>query len=91
MLTVTTQAGVEEDKVKSLVHSMTPNAKLTYALAGTQKFELPTADVSLASIFETIGGAEKNGVSIRDWGISNATLEEVFIAFAKERGVEGGS
>ena len=34
--------------------------------------------------------AAKQQVTVLDWGVANATLEEVFIKFAKSLGVEGG-
>jgi ABC-type multidrug transport system ATPase subunit len=93
VLTVTCVPGQEEEqKVDALVKRLTAGATLTYALAGTRRYELPVGEVSLASVFDVIGGASVRGeAQLLDWGVSNATLEEVFIAFAKERGVEGGN
>ncbi|KAL6779222.1 ABCA3A [Auxenochlorella protothecoides x Auxenochlorella symbiontica] len=73
-----------------LVLSMSPNARQTYALAGTRKYELPVADVTLAEVFNEMTAAS-NHLTILDWGIANATLEEVFIKFAKDLGVKGGN
>jgi ABC-type multidrug transport system ATPase subunit len=85
ILQITTTAGEEqEEKVRRMVmERLTKRAKVTYALAGTQKFELPAGDVTLAQVFEEVGrGGGDGGLKILDWGVHNATLEEVFIDLA---------
>ncbi|CAI5478439.1 unnamed protein product [Closterium sp. Yama58-4] len=82
VFTVTTPPD-EEEAAAELAKSLSPNAKKVYSLAGTQKFELPTADVNMADVFETVAEA-KARISIRAWGIANTTLEDVFISIAKE-------
>lgn len=69
---------------------MSPAAVQTYALAGTQRYELPTSEVSIGSVFAAVDRA-KSQFTILDWGISSATLEEVFIKLARSLGVEGGA
>lgn len=78
--------------VDALVYGMSPNAKMVYSLAGTRKYEIPTSEVSLAEVFESMEGAAgtAGGLTVLDWGVANATLEEVFIRFAKSIGAEGG-
>ncbi|EFN57407.1 hypothetical protein CHLNCDRAFT_30336 [Chlorella variabilis] len=73
----------------ALVLGMSPGARLTYALAGTRKYELPVGEVTLPDVFAVMEEAKKK-VTVLDWGVSNATLEEVFIKFAKSIGAEGG-
>ena len=152
MFTLTVAPG-HEDAAKAFVMHMSPNARLTYELGGTVKYELPTADVSLARVFDAMATAKTQmqasrsvgvagGVSrwrgaalachlagrtacvpfclpsayspvmrpahllacppaclnrvthtrtrsqVLDWGVANATLEEVFIKFAREIGAE---
>ncbi|CAI5486916.1 unnamed protein product [Closterium sp. Naga37s-1] len=82
VFTVTTPPE-EEEAAAELAKSLSPNAKKVYSLAGTQKFELPTADVNMADVFATVAEA-KARISIRAWGIANTTLEDVFISIAKE-------
>ncbi len=53
-----------------------------YALGGTQKFEVPVEDTSLDVVFQRLT-ASKDNLKIRDWGIANTTLEEVFIKIAR--------
>jgi len=75
----------QEAAARALVLSMSPSATLTYALGGTLKYELPTTEVTLSKVFEAIN-ASKDQLTIVDWGVANATLEEVFIKLAKSAG-----
>lgn len=91
VFTITSDPKYEAD-VDEFVKNLCPNARRTYSLAGTQKYELPSKDISLDQIFAAMEGAqESKSLSILDWGVSNATLEEVFIKFAKEMGLQGGN
>lgn len=64
---------------------MCPGARQTYALNGTQKYELPTSEVTLARVFDVM--QQPHGeLDVVDWGVANATLEEVFIKFCKGTG-----
>ena len=65
---------------------ISPNAVLTYALGGTLKYELPNTDVSLSEVFTAMKEAKetRGSLQILDWGVANATLEEVFIKFARQ-------
>lgn len=67
----------EEAAADDLVRSLSPGARLTYALAGTRKYELPTDEVSLVAVFEAMSTAKAKGLSVKDWGVANVTLEEV--------------
>ena len=81
-----------ESSLDALVRRISPSARLTYAVGCTLKFELPTSEVSLASVFDKMEKAVKDEeVVVLDWGVTNATLEEVFIKFAKSIGAEGGN
>ena len=126
MFTITTPPE-QEAAAHALVLHMSPGARLTYALSGTRKYELPMEEVTLpgehllllpsaadgavaihvcisinhtalnllsccraahhsAGVFDTMAAA-KSEVTVLDWGIANATLEEVFIKFSKSIGV----
>lgn len=91
VFTITTQA-LEADMqaADALVKDFSPHARKTYSLGGTQKYELPTLDISFAKIFTAMERA-KSCLTILDWGVSNSTLEEVFIKFARSLGVQGGA
>ncbi|KAL4523256.1 hypothetical protein Ndes2437B_g00384 [Nannochloris sp. 'desiccata'] len=91
VFTATTAPGGEA-AVEALVRRLSPSARLTYAVGGTRKYELLTSEVSLSTVFGEMELAVKNGqVNILDWGVANATLEEVFLKFAKSIGAEGGN
>jgi hypothetical protein len=86
VLTVTTPPE-QEAEVMVMAKSLTPNAKRIYGLSGTQKFELPKSEVSVATVFTAIEQAKKH-LEVKAWGLSDTTLEDVFIKVA--RSVEGG-
>jgi ABC-type multidrug transport system ATPase subunit len=89
VFTITTaHADADLEAADALVRSLSPGARRTYALGGTQKYELPTAEVSLSQVFATMERA-KGSLNVLDWGVANATLEEVFIKFARQIGAEG--
>ena len=46
MFTVTTPVGPDVEQAAAYVRHLCPSARATYALAGTQKYELPTSEVS---------------------------------------------
>jgi ABC-type multidrug transport system ATPase subunit len=82
----------QEAAAEALVRRLSPGARLTYSLAGTRRYELPVGEVSLSGVFEAMeaAAAAAGGLTVLDWGVANATLEEVFIKFAKSIGAEGG-
>ena len=71
----------QEQSARQLVEFMSRSAVLTYALGGTLKYELPTSEVSLSGVFEAMHNV-KQQMTVLDWGVANATLEEVFIKLA---------
>lgn len=90
VFTVTMAAG-QEQNVDALVGRLSRKARLTYEVGTTRKYELPTSEVSLSSVFEEMERAIKSEeIKVLDWGVANATLEEVFIKFAKSIGAQGG-
>lgn len=71
------------------IYNLCPTARPVYALGGTQKFELPTSDVSLQDVFSHMEDLKNNSkIDVLDWGVSNATLEEVFIKITNDAGVQ---
>lgn len=88
MFTITVPAS-QEAAAQAFVRRMSPTARLTYSVGGTLKFELPTSEVSLAAVFGAMGEA-KQQLQVLDWGVANATLEEVFIKFARQIGAKAG-
>ncbi|KAL0046688.1 hypothetical protein WJX82_007270 [Trebouxia sp. C0006] len=92
VFTVTTPVGRDVDEAAAFVQQLCPSARTTYAVGGTQKYELPTSEVSLSQVFVGMGQAQRQHLFVvLDWGVANAKLEEVFIKFAKSIGAEGGN
>lgn len=46
--------------------------------------------VSLSRVFATMAGSAATGLAVLDWAVANATLEEVFIRFARQIGAQAG-
>ncbi|KAG2649453.1 hypothetical protein PVAP13_1NG102200 [Panicum virgatum] len=82
VLTVTTAAGKEE-VVEQLVRSLCPAANRVYHISGTQKFEMPKQGLRISQVFQAMEHA-KSWLNIAAWGLSDATLEDVFVKVAKE-------
>jgi hypothetical protein len=78
-----------EDAALAVVQGMSPSAQLTYSVGGTLKFELPTSEVSLSQVFRVMATTHSK-LQVLDWGVANATLEEVFIKFARQIGAKAG-
>lgn len=78
----------QEAVAAAAVKSMSQNARLVYALGGTQKYELPLTEVEVDGVFRRMEEIKlRREVDVLDWGVSNATLEEVFIKIARDAGV----
>eukprot|EP00898_Chlorokybus_atmophyticus_P003419 jgi/Chlat1/4078/Chrsp26S04118 len=74
----------EESAAASLVRDMCPSGRLTYQLAGTLKYELPRDKIDLTTVFQTMEKAKGRGMGVRDWAVTNTTLEEVFIRICRD-------
>jgi len=68
----------KEQNVRQFINEILPYAEILNSLAGTQNFQVPRTNVRLSEVFELIEREAKN-LSIVDWGITNTTLEEVFL------------
>ncbi|GAX85307.1 hypothetical protein CEUSTIGMA_g12724.t1 [Chlamydomonas eustigma] len=77
----------EDQAARKHVLQMSPNAILTYELGGTLKYELPCSEITLSGVFEAMSHLKQN-ITVLDWGVANATLEEVFIKFARQSGIK---
>ena len=79
----------QDEKAAASIYALCPTARPVYALGGTQKFELPTKDVTLQDVFSHMENLKNNStIDVLDWGVSNATLEEVFIKITNDAGVQ---
>ena len=83
MFTVSVKEG-DEPKAQQLVAKMSKNYKETYSIAGTCKYQIPMADIQLSQIFQRVSEATASGMQIIDWGVHNASLEDVFIHLASQ-------
>ena len=76
----------DENRAAAFARSLSPNLKPTYSLAGTVKYEIPCKDIELSTVFEKVEAAKREGLEVLDWGIHNASLEDVFISLATAAG-----
>jgi len=81
VLTFSTTLDKEEEASNEVV-GLCPEAAMTYALAGTRKYELPANQVRLSVVFKRMTESKERGVVV-SWGLSSATLEDAFIKIAK--------
>ena len=83
-LTVTSSPG-QQTEISRLVAGLAEEAACTYSLGGTHKYELPANAVDLTQVFSVMDAAKYTGpVKVLDWGISHASLEEVFRNVSEE-------
>ncbi|KAJ6374149.1 hypothetical protein OIU78_029786 [Salix suchowensis] len=80
VFTMTTSVN-DEQEVEQMVRRLSPGAEKTYEMAGTQKFEMPKQEISIADVFEAVEVA-KSKFPVYAWGLSDTTLEDVFIKVA---------
>ncbi|XP_065877086.1 ABC transporter A family member 8-like isoform X2 [Euphorbia lathyris] len=79
-LTMTTSVD-EEQQVVNMVQKLSPNAEKIYNICGTQKFEMPKCEVSIADVFLAVEMA-KIRFPVSAWGLSDTSLEDVFTKVA---------
>ncbi|XP_050221368.1 ABC transporter A family member 7-like [Mercurialis annua] len=82
LFTMTTSSDCEPH-VMNLVQELFPHAERTYHISGTQKFEIPKHEVRIADVFYAVEVA-KTRFPIFAWGLSDTTLEDVFIKVAND-------
>ncbi|CAO2188698.1 unnamed protein product [Urochloa humidicola] len=82
ILTITTSPEHEE-AVERLVSWLSPGYIRIYSVSGTQKFALPRKEVGLGRVFGAVEVARRAFPVLR-WGVTDATLEDVFVRVAKE-------
>lgn len=66
-----------------MVHRLSPRVIKTYHIAGTQKFDLPKADVNISSVFRAVENAKRD-FQIHARVLADCTLEEVFIDVSRK-------
>ncbi|XP_010550619.1 PREDICTED: ABC transporter A family member 8 isoform X2 [Tarenaya hassleriana] len=81
VFTMTASPEHEREVEKLVYEDLSGNAKKIYQISGTQKFELPKQEVKMADVFQAVEKA-KNRFPVFAWGISDTTLEDVFVKVA---------
>lgn len=87
VLTITTASDSEGD-VERLVRRCCRSAKKMYQIAGTQKFEMQKMEVGIADVLEAVDKAKRRFL-VSAWGVSDTTLEDVFIKVAQTALADG--
>jgi ABC-type multidrug transport system ATPase subunit len=62
----------------ALIKGLSPSMTLKEGLGGTQKYELSGKETNVQAVFGAIA-AHKEELEIVDWGVQNASLEDVFV------------
>jgi len=79
---------VEDEKnteqAHALVKSLSPEAELLEWHRGHFMFKLPSAGVPLAKVYREVEAAKKH-MAIVDYSVSQCSLEQIFLAFAKHQ------
>ncbi|GJN03420.1 hypothetical protein PR202_ga20864 [Eleusine coracana subsp. coracana] len=84
ILTITTPPEHEAAGARLVAAAAAPApAVRVYGVSGTQKFALPRRGVGLGAVFGAVEAA-RAAVPVLGWGVADATLEDVFVAVAKE-------
>ncbi|KAI3963444.1 hypothetical protein MKW98_022866 [Papaver atlanticum] len=81
VFTMTTSVD-QEKEVEKLVRGLSSNANKIYHLSGTQKFEISKKDVRIGDVFRAVENAKRE-FPIYAWGLTDTTLEDVFIKVAQ--------
>jgi hypothetical protein len=73
--------------VKAFVATTFPGGLLEEEHGGRLKYRLPMEGLSLSQVFGAIE-TKKGELAIDDYSVSQSTLEQVFLSFAKSRDAE---
>jgi ABC-type multidrug transport system ATPase subunit len=75
-----------KEEAEHLLLTLAPEATMLNSISGTANYEVPKEQVKLSQFFSEFE-KHKEECGITDWGISNTTLEEVFLKIteAEER------
>jgi ABC-type multidrug transport system ATPase subunit len=77
-VTVTSHPSTVAEVTRFILQLGGPSAVVLNELAGTQNFELVKTEFQLSALLGALE-ANRDSLKITDWGISNTTLEEVFL------------
>eukprot|EP01065_Artemidia_motanka_P044358 TRINITY_DN62_c0_g4_i2.p1 TRINITY_DN62_c0_g4~~TRINITY_DN62_c0_g4_i2.p1 ORF type:complete len:1647 (+),score=502.07 TRINITY_DN62_c0_g4_i2:93-5033(+) len=80
-----TLTSADKEVPTDLLKELSPDgASLVYRFGKTRTYVLPQHDLRLSAVFEVLDGA-RAAQHIREWGLSQATLDEVFCRVAGEQ------
>jgi len=71
------------DKLKSFIRDILPKSELRTAFNGNFCFQIPGEGFKVSSLFKILN-SKKEELAIKDWGVSQSSLEEVFLKIANE-------
>ncbi|KAM9174579.1 phospholipid-transporting ATPase ABCA7 [Mergus octosetaceus] len=77
--------GAAPGPVEGLMQRCVPGAVLQERHGGTLHYRLPSRSCSLANIFSVLA-AHRGPCCIQDYSVSQTTLDQVFVRFAREQG-----
>lgn len=81
------EAGRVLEEVKDFVRKKLPEAVLTSEFHGNLVYQVPVASCRVSYVFKEFEG-NKEAVGIADWGISQSSLEDVFLRVVKSNEVD---
>ena len=67
-----------------MMNKLFPNATLQVEIEGLREYKIPQENISLGKVFGVIE-ENKDNLRIKDYSLTQQTLEQVFIKFAKEQ------
>lgn len=76
-----------ENQVTAFVRELLPSASLVEKFAGNATYQIPSTNLVISELFEVME-EKKDEAGITDWGISQTSLEDVFLTIV--RNDEGG-
>jgi ABC-type multidrug transport system ATPase subunit len=77
--------------VQAFVLHMCPSSQRTYKVAGTTRWQMPAKDIKLSKVFETMRSTSMQDLTVLDWGVRSASLEDVFINLANAVSKKGAT
>lgn len=76
-----------EQSAKDFISRSFPHAKLVFEFAQTATYQIPREHLSIPTLFRTMPRKDDEDaavIGIIDWGVSQTTLEDVFLALTKD-------
>jgi len=72
----------DEETVVKFVKQIVPNAEIAETFPGNYSFAIPSANLVMSEVISALL-ADKGAHGIKDWGLSQTTLEDVFLNIVK--------